>query len=370
MSWSGGLLHAVGFDLGTSGLKAVLVDESGRVLRSARQPYPLHTPVAGWAEQDPDVWWQALLVTSRTLLDGVAAPDAVGLTGQMHSAVVLGARECAHRPSNSLERPAHGRGMRRAQAATRRRARDLDWQPDPHRVHRHQDPVAAPSPSGSVRPARRHSVAQGFPAVAAHRHPGDRRHRRLGDRRLRGARRRWSDEALEALEIRQAWLPEVHESATLVSRVDRRGGHSSGLRDGTPVAAGAGDQAAAALGSGAVDRYAVDHARHLGDGPVAERAAAVRPEWRLSDLLPRSARHLAVVGGGSFRRWFARLVPRPRRYVRGKCRRGGRSVCRIRTAVQRGGRGAAGRRRVDLPALPRGKRHRIWIPRRVAPGLA
>ena len=66
-------------------------------------------------------------------------------------------------------------------------------------------------------------------------------------------RRRWSDEALEALEIRRAWLPEVHELATLVSRVDRRDGRSSGLREGTPVAAGAGDQAAAALGSGAVD---------------------------------------------------------------------------------------------------------------------
>ena len=67
------MLHAVGFDLGTSGLKGVVVDESGRLVRSVREYYPLQTPVAGWAEQDPDVWWRALLVTSRALLHDVAA---------------------------------------------------------------------------------------------------------------------------------------------------------------------------------------------------------------------------------------------------------------------------------------------------------
>src|SRR5918994_2127668 len=65
-------------------------------------------------------------------------------------------------------------------------------------------------------------------------------------------RRRWSTNALEALGIARDWMPEVHESPTLVASVDRDGAASSGLRAGTPVAAGAGDQAAAALGSGAV----------------------------------------------------------------------------------------------------------------------
>lgn len=49
------MLHAIGFDLGTSGLKAVLVGELGRVVKSAGQSYPLQMPEAGWAEQDPDL---------------------------------------------------------------------------------------------------------------------------------------------------------------------------------------------------------------------------------------------------------------------------------------------------------------------------
>jgi xylulokinase len=253
MSWSGGLLHAVGFDLGTSGLKAVLVDESGRVLRSARQPYPLHTPVAGWAEQDPDVWWQALLVTSRTLLDGVAAPDAVGLTGQMHSAVVLG-------PGNAPIGPAILWNDQRTVeecAELRQRLGDAlaTWT---------GNPIRTAFTATKILWLRRHRPDL-YDRLGAILLPKDFLRLRLTgilatdvtDASATGVfavpRRRWSDEALEALEIRQAWLPEVHESATLVSRVDRRDGHCSGLRDGTPVAAGAGDQAAAALGSGAVD---------------------------------------------------------------------------------------------------------------------
>lgn len=93
------MLHAIGFDLGTSGLKAVLVDESGNVVRAARQSYPLQTPVAGWTEQDPDVWWQALAVASRILLEGGPTPDVVGLAGQMHSTVLLGAEQIPLRPA-------------------------------------------------------------------------------------------------------------------------------------------------------------------------------------------------------------------------------------------------------------------------------
>ena len=225
MSWSGGLLHAVGFDLGTSGLKAVLVDESGRVLRSARQPYPLHTPVAGWAEQDPDVWWQALLVTSRTLLDGVAAPDAVGLTGQMHSAVVLG-------PGNAPIGPAILWNDQRTVeecAELRQRLGDAlaTWT---------GNPIRTAFTATKILWLRRHRPDL-YDRLGAILLPKDFLRLRLTgilatdvtDASATGVfavpRRRWSDEALEALEIRQAWLPEVHELATLVSRVDRRGGH-------------------------------------------------------------------------------------------------------------------------------------------------
>jgi xylulokinase len=247
------LLHAVGFDLGTSGLKAVLVDESGRVVRSARQPYPLHTPVAGWAEQDPDVWWQALLVTSRALLAGVPPPDAVGLAGQMHSAVILGAGdvplgpailwndqrtvgECAElreRLGDALVTWT-GNAIRTAFTATK-----ILW------LRRHHPTLydrlgAILLPKDFLRLRLTGVLATDVTDAS-------------GTGVFEVHRRRWSDDALEALEIRRAWLPEAHESATLVSRVDRRSARSSGLPVGIPVAAGAGDQAAAALGSGAVD---------------------------------------------------------------------------------------------------------------------
>jgi xylulokinase len=247
------LLHAVGFDLGTSGLKAVLVDESGRVLRSARQSYPLQTPVAGWVEQDPDVWWQALLATTRTLLDGAPAPDAVGLTGQMHSAVILGTDKAPIGPAilwndqRTIEECAELRERLDGALAT--------WTGNPVRtaftvtkilwLRRHRPDLydrlgAILLPKDFLRLRLTGSLATDVTDASA-----------TGVFAV--PRRRWSDEALEALEIPRTWLPEVHESARLVSRIDRRGGRSSGLRDGTPVAAGAGDQAAAALGSGGME---------------------------------------------------------------------------------------------------------------------
>jgi xylulokinase len=247
------LLHAVGFDLGTSGLKAVLVDQSGRVVRAARQAYPLHTPVAGWAEQDPDAWWQALVATSRALLDGAPAPDAVGLSGQMHSAVVLGPE---HAPLGPAILWNDQRTIREC-AELRERLGDAlaRWT---------GNPVRTAFTATKILWLRRHDPDR-YARLGAILLPKDFLRLRLTgilatdvtDASATGVldvpNRRWSGDALEALEIRRAWLPDVHESATLVSRVDRRGARSSGLVVGTPVAAGAGDQAAAALGSGAAD---------------------------------------------------------------------------------------------------------------------
>src|SRR6266851_824528 len=75
----------LGLDLGTTGARAVAVDESGRLLASASAGYDLSMPRPGWTEQDPALWWQA----SRRVLTEVAAAcegeaAGLGLTGQMH----------------------------------------------------------------------------------------------------------------------------------------------------------------------------------------------------------------------------------------------------------------------------------------------
>src|ERR1051325_9852903 len=89
---SGALL--LGLDVGTSGLKAVLLDENGRAVDEATASYPLRSPNPGWTEQDPEDWWAATCEALNALWSrGNAASSgaAIGLSGQMHSLVLVDA---------------------------------------------------------------------------------------------------------------------------------------------------------------------------------------------------------------------------------------------------------------------------------------
>lgn len=307
------MLHAIGFDLGTSGLKAVLVDEDGRVVRSARQSYPLHVPAAGWAEQDPDLWWQALLTVTGPLLEGGPAPDAVGLAGQMHSAVVLGPEdtplcpailwndqrtlgECADVEKRVGAALASWTGNRLRTAFT---ASKILW------LRRHHPDLyarlrAVLLPKDFLRLRLTGVLATDVTDAS-------------GTGLFDVQRRRWSGEALAALAIAPGWMPEAHESPTLVAAVDHDGAASSGLRVGTPVAAGAGDQAAAALGSGAVIPGMLSIT--LGTSAAVQLATAVAvPDpngvfQTFCHALPGTWQLMAGVlsGGGSFD-WYGRLA--------------------------------------------------------------
>ena len=83
----------IALDLGTSSLKALAVNERGRILAQARRAYLIHHPQPGWNEQDPAAWWMAARETVRELTTSL--PDlrvvAIGITGQMHGTVVLDA---------------------------------------------------------------------------------------------------------------------------------------------------------------------------------------------------------------------------------------------------------------------------------------
>ena len=306
------MLHAIGFDLGTSGLKAVLVDEDGRDVRSARQSYPLQIPESGWAELDPELWWQALLATGRQLLEGGPAPDAVGLAGQMHSATLLGVdgtplcpailwndqrtvEECAE--IEQRVGPAligwTGNRVRTAFTATK-----IPWLRR-HRPNLYAKLGAVLLPKDYLRLRLTGSLATDVTDAS-------------GTGVFDVQRRRWSDDALRALAIQRAWMPEVHESGTVAGRVDQAGARSSGLRPGIPVAAGAGDQAAAALGSGAVAPGALSIT--LGTSATVQLPVALPlpdPSGVLQTFchgLPGTWQLLAAVlsGGGSLD-WYHRL---------------------------------------------------------------
>ena len=85
--------YLLGVDLGTSGTKTVLFDEQGTVIASALREYPLIQPKNGWAEQDPDLWWQASAETIREVIEksGIRGSEiaSLGISGQMHGLVLL-----------------------------------------------------------------------------------------------------------------------------------------------------------------------------------------------------------------------------------------------------------------------------------------
>ena len=82
----------IGLDVGTSGVKAILVAADGTVVATADADYPLLTPRPGWTEQEPEDWWRASCAVLRRLQAEAPGPvEAIGLTGQMHGAVFLAA---------------------------------------------------------------------------------------------------------------------------------------------------------------------------------------------------------------------------------------------------------------------------------------
>src|SRR5687767_12833130 len=87
----------LGIDVGTSGARAVLIDEGGQVLKQASAEYPLSAPKPLWSEQDPEHWWNG--VQSCIAQIGERRLDAIGLTGQMHGAVFLDENDSVIRPA-------------------------------------------------------------------------------------------------------------------------------------------------------------------------------------------------------------------------------------------------------------------------------
>jgi len=230
----------VGLDVGTTGVKALAVSPEGEVIARAERSYPLSTPRPGWSEQDPEDWWRA---SEAALADLGVEPAGIGLSGQMHGLVCLDAAERVLRPAilwNDQRTEAECTeieervGLERLIALTGNRALTGFTAPKLLWVRRHEPDVYARIahvllPKDYVR-----LQLTGERAIDV----ADASGTLLFD----VAGRRWSREVLDALELPEAWLPVALESPEV-----------SGRWGGIPVAAGAGDQPAAALGVG-IDR--------------------------------------------------------------------------------------------------------------------
>lgn len=248
----------LGIDLGTSGVKALLIDEAGNALASATVEYPLHTPKPLWSEQEPDDWWRGSVDAIKAVLckAGVSgdAVSAIGLSGQMHGLTPL------DKDGNVIRRAILWNDGRTAAecddiiAAAGGEANVRAWvynTPKPsytapkivwmrkHEPHNYARLTHVLLPKDFIR-----FKLSGEHAIDV----GD----ATGTGLLDVANRRWSEPMLRALGIDAAVLPKLGEGHEIMARVSAAGAAATGLKAGTPIANGGGDQQASGVGAGVV----------------------------------------------------------------------------------------------------------------------
>jgi len=245
----------LGIDLGTSGVKVVLLEDSHRVIAQADAPLEVSRPQPSWSEQDPRDWWDALEQAMAQLRERVprelAAVRAIGLSGQMHGAVVLDAGQRVLRPAmlwNDGRAFAECAQLERAQPRSREITGNLAMPgftaPKLLWLRRHEPDV--------------------FAKVDCVLLPKDWLRLKLTGERVTdmsdasgtlwldvGARR-WSDAMLQACGITRDHMPRLVEGSSPSGELKREVAQAWGLPAGVLVAGGAGDNAASAVGIGAV----------------------------------------------------------------------------------------------------------------------
>lgn len=248
--------YLLGLDVSTTGSKALLIDETGAVVASHTTPHGLSQPHPLWSEQNPSDWWEGMVAAIKAALgqiDDPGAIQAIGLTGQMHGLVCLDARGEVLRPAilwNDQRTQAecdeiHATvGEKRFIQLTGNRALTGFTAPKILWVRKHEPDVYARIaqvllPKDYIRFKLTGGYATDLAGAA-------------GTVLLNVARREWSDEVLRALDIPAEWLPPVHEGPQITSTVSEDAARLTGLKAGTPVVGGGGDQGAQATGVGAV----------------------------------------------------------------------------------------------------------------------
>ena len=251
----------LGIDVGTGGTRAVLVDRGGKILSSATSEHaPFASPKTGWAEQDPHDWWRATGEAIRAALKQVPGSSVVcaGLAGQMHGAVLLdGAGEvlrpsliwCDVRTQAQCDWLNSKFGERKIieltcnPALTNFTLTKLLWVRDNEpEVWKRFEKVLLPKDYVRFRMTGEHAMDV---AEAS------------GTLMLDVAHRNWSSEMMAMVDIPMSSLPKLCESPEVCARISDQGAAQTGLKAGTPVVGGAGDQAGGAVGMGIVRAGAV-----------------------------------------------------------------------------------------------------------------
>jgi len=246
----------LGVDVGTGGTRVVVINDRGAVVASASEEHaPFTSPQIGWAEQDPADWWRAAGIAIRkVLVEANISSDqiaCIGFSGQMHGAVMLDKMDRVVRPA-----------LIWCDVRTDHQCRELTEKVGADRLIQLTCNPALPNFTLTKLLWVRENEPEQWKRVHSVMLPKDYvRFRLTGERAIDVAdasgtllldvkNRRWSGEMLDASELSDSLLPKLYESTDICGSVSKEGADATGLSPGTPVVAGAGDQAAGAVGMG------------------------------------------------------------------------------------------------------------------------
>ncbi|MBL8231202.1 MAG: xylulokinase [Bryobacterales bacterium] len=252
-------MYWLGIDIGTGGSRAILVDREGRVKAGYTAPHEdmmMHKPL--WAEQRPENWWDAAQLAVKGVLasSGISGDQvrAIGLSGQMHGLVILDAQGNVIRPSLIW---CDQRSQQQVDAINATAGRDkvlaytanpvltgftlpkLLWVRD-HEPHFYERVRKVLLPKDYVR----YKLTGEFASEVSD---------ASGTSLFDVVNRCWSKEMCAAVGVPLDWLPKVYESPEVTGALTAQAAEACGLKAGTPVVGGGGDQAASAVGNGIVE---------------------------------------------------------------------------------------------------------------------
>ncbi len=308
--------HYLGIDIGTTAVKALVVDESGTVVGDAESPQELSVPQPGWAEQNPSDWWSGTINAVRAASGqaGVSDVAAIGLSGQMHSSVLLDEADNVLRPAilwNDVRTTAQCRyitdkvgdaGLRRMvgnPALEGFTSPKLLWVRD-----------AEPEVFDDIRTLL---LAKDYIRLLMTGEKAMEPSDAAGTLLFNVVNSRWSEEMAEALELDTSILPPVVGSASISGRLTSGAADELGLRAGTPVVGGGADNAAASVGSGVVAAGAMQTSIGTSGAVVAPIGQPrLDPDMRIHSFnhaVPNMWYLMGVVlSAGAALGWFRRVL--------------------------------------------------------------
>jgi xylulokinase len=307
--------YVLGIDVGTGGTRAVIMNESGRIVASATEEHaPFATPQIGWAEQQPEDWWRAAKIAIRKALEiGNLRGEqiaCVGFSGQMHGAVMLDS-------SGEPVRPA----LIWCDVRTEKQCHELNNRIGVEKLIQLTCNPALANFTLTKLMWTRENEPKNWARVRSVMLPKDYVRLKLTGERatdladasgtlmLDVANRKWSTGILHAVEMDASLLPQLFESPEICAKISAAGAEATGLKLGTPVVAGAGDQAAGAVGMGIAGPGAVSAT--IGTSGVVFAATdrpALDPKGRLHTFCHAIPGRWHVMGvtqaAGLSLRWF------------------------------------------------------------------